>query len=55
MCRVMEEMRDDAIHDRNVEMAEKLIKRGRDSLEEIAELTELTMEEVEELARKKSA
>lgn len=55
MCRVMEEMRDDAVHDRNVELAEKLIRRGKDSLEEIAELTELSLEEVEEIARKKSA
>lgn len=54
MCRAMEEMRNEAatLATEKVkhEMALKMLERGRDSIEEIAEMTGLPIEEVKELA-----
>ena len=45
MCKVME----DRVNDERIGFAVKLIKRGRDTSEEIAELTGLTVERVKEI------
>ena len=59
MSKVFEEIRDEAEkrarHSHAVETAIRLIERGKDSLEEIADIAQLPLEEVQELARKKSA
>ena len=49
MCKIMEDMRNEAVAARNIEFARKLIARGKDTVEEIAELTGLTVEEVKAL------
>lgn len=61
MCRAMEEMRNEAAAKATIlatekvkhEMALKMLERGRDSIEEIAEMTGLPIEEVKELAIEK--
>ena len=40
----------DGIHKSERDIAVKLLKRGKDSMEEIAEITDLPIEEVRELA-----
>ena len=55
MCRAFEETRMEGEMRRAVNTAIKLIRRGRDTLEEIAELTELPLEKVQELAEVKTA
>ena len=56
MCKLLEEMRNDAAAEGNYEKAVstalKMLARGRDSMEEIAELTGLSLEEVQDLADK---
>ena len=64
MCRLLEEMRNEAAAKAAVEAAVKakaegkistalnMLARGRDSIEEIAEMTELSLEEVRKLADK---
>ena len=64
MCRLLEEMRNEAAAKAAAEAAVKgkaegkistalnMLARGRDSIEEIAELTELPLEEVQKLADK---
>lgn len=60
MCKLLEEMRNEvaaeatieATHKTTVNLALKLLARGRDSLEEIAEMTGLPLEEVRKLAKK---
>lgn len=52
MCKAMEEMRKEAVHKNTVELALKMLARGRDSLEEIAEMTGLPLDEVRKLAKK---
>lgn len=52
MCKAMEEMRKEAVHKNTVELALKMLTRGRDSLEEIAEMTGLPLEEIRKLAKK---
>lgn len=49
MCKIMEDMRNEAIKARDREYARKLIARGKDTIEEIAELTGLSVEEIEKL------
>ena len=46
MCKLMEDM----VNEEKIRLAGKLILRGKDTLEEIAELTGLTLEKVEEVA-----
>ena len=55
MCKAMEEMRNETAHKTTVDLALKMLARGRDSLEEIAEMTGLPLEEVRELAKKETA
>ncbi len=55
MCKVMEDMRNEAAWKKSVEIAFAMIEDSKLSLELIAKYSGLTLEEVEELARKKSA
>lgn len=67
MCKLLEEMRNEAAakgkaegkaegnHEKAVSMAMKMLARGRDSMEEIAEMTGLPLEEVRDLAEKQTA
>ena len=58
MSRILEEMREEAAkeaatkaeHKKAVETAQKMLARGRDTVEDIAEITGLTLKEVQELA-----
>ena len=54
MCRLLEEMRneaaEEATYNKAVSTALKMLARGRDSVEEIAEMTDLPLEEVQKLA-----
>ena len=53
MCKVMEEMMEERLKDseyrKAVSIAVNLLKRGKDTVEEIAELTGLTVERVKEI------
>lgn len=49
MCKVMEERIKDAEYREKVSFAVKLLKRGKDTIEEIAELTGLTIEVVNQI------
>ena len=49
MCKIMEDMRDETAKVKSREIARNLLKIGKISLEEIAEATGLTVEEVESL------
>ena len=55
MCKIMDEMKREAakgaVQDRNYEFAEKLLNKKIMSVEEIADLADITVEEVEELAK----
>jgi predicted HTH domain antitoxin len=54
MCRAIDEIRDEAKNEgeviKSIQFAINLIKRGKYSLEEIAEDSGLTLEDVQELA-----
>ena len=50
MCRAFEETRNEASLRRAISIAEKMITKGKLSLEEVAEYTELSLEKVQELA-----
>lgn len=52
MCRAMEEMRNETAHEKAVQIAERMLKSGKLSYEEIAEFAELTVEEVKALDEK---
>ncbi len=54
MCRTMEEMCDKAAHERAIEIALKMLKDGMDT-QAVANYSMLSLEEVNELAQKKSA
>ena len=49
MCKVMEERVKDTEYREKVNFAVKLLKRGKDTIEEIAELTGLTIEIVKQI------
>ena len=49
ICKAMEEMRNETAHEKAVEIAERMLKSGKLSYEEIAEFAELTIEEVKAL------
>ena len=55
MCKAMEERCKEAAMLEKIQFAIKLINRGKDTLEEITEITELTFDEVNELAAELSA
>ncbi|MCI7349556.1 MAG: hypothetical protein MSH60_02250 [Ruminococcus sp.] len=56
MCRINEEMvneaKQEARQEKAIEIANGLIKRGTMSFEDIAELTKLSLEEIQALANK---
>ena len=49
MCKIMEDMRNEAVQNKAKKTAIHLIKLGKMSLEEIAEATELSLDTVKEL------
>ena len=55
MCRAMEEMRDETARKKAIEIALKMLSGGKLNMEEIAEYSGLTIDEVKELANKQSA
>lgn len=50
MCKIMEERVKENERRLRIKIAADLLKRGKDTIEEIAELTELPIETVHELA-----
>lgn len=52
MCRVMEDMRNETAREERIAMAQRLLKLGQLSYEEIAETAVLTVEEVKALDEK---
>lgn len=54
MCKIMEEMRNEAVFNERSRLVLKMLKRG-DSLESIADFFEITVEEVRNLIAQKSA
>jgi len=67
MCKLLEEMRNETAvkakaegksegnHEKAVSTALKMLARGRDSIEEIAEMTDLPLEEVQKLSKRQTA
>ena len=55
MCKIMEDMRKEAVMYRNYEVAKNLLKNGKLSLDDIVSVTGLTSEDVEELKESISA
>ena len=59
MCKSMEDMRNEtraeALKEKSISVARKMLKAGKFSYEEIAEYSDLTVDEVKELADKQSA
>ncbi len=55
MCKVMEDMRNEAVKADRIRTAMVLLQKGKFTYEDIAEATSLTVEEVKELDTKKSA
>lgn len=52
MSRIFDEIRAEAAHEYSLEVAERLLADNKFSHEEIARYTELTLDEIEELASK---
>ncbi len=50
MCKLNEEMRNETAEMKSVEIALKILKKGKLTYEEIAEYSGLTLEEVQNLA-----
>lgn len=50
MCKAMEDMRNETEYRKAVDIALRLLKRGKSTLEEIAEDTGLSLEKIRELA-----
>lgn len=55
MCRAMEEMRENTKHEQAIEIALKLLKKGKMTYEEISDTVGLSVDEVKALDGKKSA
>ena len=55
MCKAMEERCKEVEKLKAIQFATKLINRGKDTFEEIAEVTELTLDEINELAAELSS
>ena len=59
MFKAMEDMRNEtraeALKEKSISVARKMLKAGKFSYEEIAEYSDLTVDEVKELAAKQSA
>ena len=52
MCKAMEDMRNETIHENAVQIAKRMLKSGKLSYEEVAEFAELDVEEVKALGEK---
>ena len=50
MCKLMDDLINDVVKDRNLDMAKKLIALGDSSLSDIAKVSDLPLSTVEELA-----
>ena len=50
MCKVMEDMREEAVEKDKIERVKRLLKLGKLSLEEIADTMELTIDKVKEIS-----
>ena len=55
MCRAFEETRNEGKYQEKIETAMRMIRRGKLSLEEIADYSGLPLEKVQELAGAKTA
>ena len=55
MCRIIDDIVQRECKQNNVDTALRMIAKGKYSAEEIAEMTTLPIEEVEELIKKRSA
>ena len=55
MCDILDEMKNEAKLENKIETAQKMIKAGKLSLEEIAEYSGLSLDKVRKLAGNKSA
>jgi len=55
MCKIMEDMRNEAARERSIETAKKMLRDGVLSFEKIAEYAGLSIEEVRELSEGKTA
>ena len=59
MCKAMEDMRNEAraeaLKEKSISVARKMLKAGKFSYEEIADFSGLTVDEVKELATKQPA
>ncbi|MCM1222722.1 MAG: hypothetical protein NC548_50520 [Lachnospiraceae bacterium] len=55
MCKVIEDMRNDAVHEGATEIAKNLLTDGTFNHEKIASMTSLTLDEVRSLAKKQTA
>ena len=55
MCRAMEEMRNEASRAKAVQIARRMLDSGKLTYEEIAEFSDLTIEEVKTLDEKQPA
>ena len=54
MCKMMEDMRKEADLEARISMAQNMIQDGKLSLEDIAKYSQLSLEEVKELAMRKN-
>lgn len=52
MCKAMEEMRNETAHEKAIQIAKRMLESGKLSYEEVAEIAELTVEEVKALVDK---
>ena len=50
MCKIMEDMREEAVEKDKIERVKRLLKLGKLSLEEIADTMELTIDKVKEIS-----
>ena len=55
MCKAMEDMRNETVHENAIEIAKRLLASGKMNDKEIAEMVKLPVEEIEALDHKKSA
>ena len=55
MCRAMEEMRNEASRSKAIQIARRMLDSGKLTYEEIAEFSDLTIEEVKTLDEKQPA
>ena len=54
-CRIVEEYGDERVESRNIEIAEKMLRDGRMSVEDIVGFTEVPLERVKQMAERLAA